>query len=324
MIKRIFVMLLISILILSLAIVGYAVSLKSSAGSVGGVWYTVSAGLGEIVKEVIPDIDIKTVPGGGLANLARVSEGESEIGVVYSTFVPIAMKGIKPFEKEYPNIRVLATGFGKCYLQFVMEKKHGITSVDQLIDQKFPLKIAVDRVGTTDEWALTKVLEYYNLTYKDLEEWGGKVFHTGYSDQATLMKDRHANAMFQNIAVPSAAVMEVKIGQDLVLLTFPEDLRKFLNEKYGFALGDIQAGSYEGTVEKDTPSLLCITTFIVNKDVPDEIVYKITKAICENTDRVRAIHDSCKIFDPKIAWKDGGGPVHPGAEKYYREMGFMK
>ena len=70
--------------------------------------------------------------------------------------------------------------------------------------------------------------------------------------------------------------------------------------------------------------MLCITTFVVNKDVPEDIVYNRTKAICENTDRVKEIHQSCKTFDPKIAWKDGGGPVHPGAEKYYREMGFME
>ena len=55
-----------------------------------------------------------------------------------------------------------------------------------------------------------------------------------------------------------------------------------------------------------------------------DVVYRVVKVVGENPDRVRKIHDSLKDFDPKVGWKDLGGPLHPGAEKFYREKGWMK
>lgn len=61
-----------------------------------------------------------------------------------------------------------------------------------------------------------------------------------------------------------------------------------------------------------------------NAKVSADVVYRVVKILAENPDRVRKIHDSVKEFDPTTAWKDLGAPLHPGAEKYYREKGWIK
>src|SRR5690606_7372501 len=102
-----------------------------------------------------------------------------------------------------------------------------------------------------------------------------------------------------------------------------EELQAALIEKYAFAPGEIPAGSYSGMVKEPVRTVAVNTTLAVHKDVPEEIVYRITKIIAENADRVRATHDSAQVFDPATAWQHVGAPLHPGAERYYREAGYL-
>ena len=311
-------------LVLSLGAAGYAINLKATAGGVGGVWYTTLAGISEIVHGQYPDITIRVVPGGGLINQPRVGTGEAELGFTFPPQAFAARNGNDPFSEKYPDIRLICTGLGYSYLTFVVAKETGITSIEEIIQRKYPLRLAVERRGTTDEWACRKTLEYYGVTYEDIEEWGGKVYHAGYGDQATLFKDRHVDAIFENIAIPASAIMEAKIAREIRLLPFPKGLADYLHETYAFAKGKIPGGSYGGVVEWDYPSLSSSGTIMVNKDVPEDAVYKITMALLENADKVHAIHASCESFVPEMAWKDVGGPLHPGAERAYKEKGYIK
>ncbi|GAI65091.1 unnamed protein product [marine sediment metagenome] len=321
--KKFLVGVVVCLLVLSLGVTGYAISLKATAGGVGGVWYTTLAGIAEIVHEQCPDITIRVVPGGGLINQPRVGTGEAELGFTFPPQAFAARHGNDPFSEKYPDIRLICTGLGYSYLTFVVAEETGITSIEEIVQRKYPLKLAVERRGTTDEWGCRKVLEYYGVTFEDIEKWGGKVYHAGYGDQATLFKDRHVDAIFENIAIPASAIMEAKIARRIRLLPFPKGLVDYLHETYAFARGKIPEGSY-GVVGWDYPSLSSSGTIMVNKNVPEDVVYKITKALLENADRVHAIHASCESFVPEVAWKDVGGPLHPGAERAYKEKGYMK
>ena len=76
-------------------------------------------------------------------------------------------------------------------------------------------------------------------------------------------------------------------------------------------------------MERDATTLLTQSIMVVNKNVPDDAVYKYAKALCENVDKVKTIHKGLANFNPKNIWKDLGGPLHPGAEKYAREKGYI-
>ena len=94
-------------------------------------------------------------------------------------------------------------------------------------------------------------------------------------------------------------------------------------KEYAFVKGRIPAGSY-GIVEADLPSPESPTMMTANAKLSADVVYRVVKVMGENPDRVRKIHDSLKEFDPTDGWKDLGAPLHPGAEKYFREKGWMK
>ncbi len=300
------------------------ISLQGSAGGVGGVWYIMLAGIADLIKEKVPAIQIKVVPGGGLINPPRVGKGDVQMAVVFAPQAAASYHGMEPFKEKTPDIRMVAGGFGNVYVQCAVAEETGLTSFDEIIKKKYPLKIAVERKGTTDEWTFATAFSYYKLGYGDLVKWGGKVMHTGYGDQGTMMKDRHVDAIWENIAIPAPVIQDVLISRKIKILPLSQELIKWMTEKYSLSSGEIPAGSYGGVVSQPVPTVLHITSIAVHAAVPEDVVYTITKVLCENPDRVWGIHASAKAFDPKVAWKDLGAPIHKGAEKYYREKGYMK
>jgi len=202
-----------------------AITLKAAAGGTGGGWYQAFSQMAQLVKEKDASIDIKVVPGGGLANPPRVDSGEVQLGFAFPPFINAASKGKNPYDKAYPNIRTIAGGFGLNPLQFVVTQDTGITSIEDMIQKKYPLKFAGDRVGTTDEWSTKTVLGFYNITYDVIKNWGGKMMHLGYGDIETQIKDRNADATFVMIAPPASVLTSISISRPIRVLSFSKELR---------------------------------------------------------------------------------------------------
>jgi TRAP transporter TAXI family solute receptor len=301
----------------------WAVSLKAAAGGTGGGWYQAFSQLAQLVKEKDSSIDIKVVPGGGLANPPRVDAGEVQLGFAFPPFVNAAGKGKKPYKKAHSNIRTVAGGFGLNPLQFVITQDTGINSIEEIIQKKFPLKFAADRVGTTDEWSCKTVLEYYKVSYDDIKKWGGKVMHLGYGDIETQIKDRNADATFVMIAPPASIVTSISISRPIRLLGFSDELRDYLVNDWSFSPASIKAGTYKGQ-DQDVQTVALFTAIMANKKAPDDVIYKITKIILDNPDRVRKISPAFKNFDPSKAGIGTGGELHPGAMKFYKEKGWIQ
>ncbi len=125
-------------------------------GGLGGVWYTMFTGISELVKEKDPGVIIRVIPGGGLIAVQKVGEGASELGFGFPWTVADARAGREPFKAALPDVRGVMSGFGSSYLQFVVDKRFGAASMDEIFKKKMPIRIAVDRVGTTDELALRR------------------------------------------------------------------------------------------------------------------------------------------------------------------------
>ena len=166
--------------------------------------------------------------------------------------------------------------------------------------------------------------DYFHTTYGEIKKNGGKVYFIGYSGISTNMKDRHIDFTCINIAPPAAIIQELALGRKLKILPFPEDLRKLMHEKYGYGLSVIKKEIYPGVLSQDIPTVTTGTAAMCHKSVDPDVIYQITKILCENKDRLLSIHKSTKVFEPTTAWKNMPAPLHPGAERYYKEKGYMK
>ncbi len=294
------------------------------AGGVGGGWYNVAAAVGDMVVKAAPSLQLNVVPGAGIANNLRVAKNEVPLALGFPPLAKAMMDGTEPYTAADKNtdIRGVLAGFSFTYLTLAVADEVPFTTFDEFIQKKYPLKIAVDRVGTTDEWSLRLALLSYGVTYDDLKKWGGSVVFTGYGDQATNMKDKHVDAVWENISAPSPTIQDVATGRKLRIIPLPDPLRKGLVDKYSFADHPIPAGAYGN--DKPIPSLASVTTLYTNAKVADDPIYAITRIICEDPKRIHQAQASAEDILPETAWQNTGTPLHPGAARYFKEKGFMK
>jgi uncharacterized protein len=302
------------------------------AGGVGGGWYVQAGGIARMIAETEPNIILKVIPGGGVVNPVRVSRHKDDLGWGITFVDKMAFKGLAPvYKKAHPDVRSLGGIFGIYHIHVLGAKKKGITSMDKLADMVKAgkkVKVAAPMKGTSDLPLMNTILSFYGISLKDIEKAGGKVFHAVYSDMVNLYKDHHVDFVFTHLGLPGAAITEMTVSRDSSLIALSDDCIDHLNNELGTLSRDsgrslIPKGTYKGQ-EIDVPTVVSAGELIINKDVPENVAYTIIKIICENTDELYKINPANKNFKPEVGWKNVALPLHPGAEKYYKDAGFMK
>lgn len=304
----------------------YAQTLTWTAGGVGGGWYAIAGGIANIINEKSGGITVKVIPGGGTANPRLVDKGDCELGWGLPFMNVAAWNGEDPYDKKHSNLRAIAGGMSLNFFHFYVGAENPIKNTDEVFIQKKALRMAISPSGTSDEWVFRKVLAHYKTNYKSLEGAGFKFFRGSYAEQASQFKDKNVDAVFTFLAPPAAAVTEASIGRNLRLVPFSESLLQSLKQ-YGIESGKILAGTYPKAANagEDITTATAGSVILINKNVSEDVAYRITKAIHENLDQFRKIHASLVPYQLKDGITGLGSiPLHPGAEKYFKEKGILK
>jgi len=299
----------------------HAETLEFTAGGVGGGWYNMASGLSALVQEKESGLSLKTVPGGGVSNPSKINKGVSQLGFIQSIFGVAAKKGSGPFKgKPHTEIRMVLHGLADNYLHLVKAKddKAGFSDIFTSGSRK----IGVAKAGSTDEYSFRFVMEHYGTSYDKLRS-AGKVVNAGYLDLASAFKDGQIDYIFVLLGLPGSMVVDASQGRDTALVPFGSKLRDDLSATWGYAKKAIPAGTYAANKDADVPVLVTSTSLYASSKVSDDTIYKIVKAICENTDRLGTIAASMENFSCRNAAGDGAVPLHPGAAKYLKEKGYI-
>lgn len=299
------------------------IHLAATAGGVGGTWYSTLGALSGLLNEKDSSIRFTVSPGGGVANPGTIGEGQFDIGWVYPTFAKLAYEGKDVYQKEYKDLRIMATNFSPNYFELSILADSDISSLEEIFKEKRPVRFLTGKQSTSTGFFFIRVLQFYNSSVEEIESWGGKVLFRAYSDWAGLVQDGHVDIMFNQIALPSAVLQEILTHRDVKLLPFSEDFRDYMAPKYALEKVIIPAGTYS-FLKEDIPSLRFGNALAVNKNVSDEAIYRILEILDQNLEEVKSIHPSWKNFDTRNAWKNPGIPLHPAAEKFYKDKGYMK
>jgi TRAP transporter TAXI family solute receptor len=310
-------------------------SLTWTAGAVGGGWYAISGGMAELLREKA-GLNIKVIPGGGTQNPVLVEKGEAELGMGLPPLLGAAQRGEDPYPgQKMEHLRALAGNMSLNTFHFYVaaDSPFAKMTMDEIFRGKKPIRLAISKPGSSDVWVFEKVMEFYGYCqagktadcYKTWEVAGTKFFRGSYSEQAGAFKDRNVDGTFTFLALPGASITEASVGRELKLLAFPKPLLEYLG-KFGLGEGTIPAGTYPKAVNGNEPvvSATMGTTITVNAKMANDLAYTITKTLNENVDRVRRIHGSLSDYDPAKGYLYLGVALHPGAERYYREKGYLK
>ena len=253
---------------------------------------------------------------GSIENLRKVDKGKSDFAVVYSGHVYLGREGrLKNDTKKYEDVMAVAYLYG-APAQLVVRKGSGINSVKDLEGKKVG-------VGNAGSGAFANC----ELFFTHMGVWD-KIERNamGYNDAANAFGNNQLDAFWLFTAFPSGAVIMAAQTNDIDLVDLGKDAEEsgFYEEYPYFGKLTVPAGTYKG-VDKDTPSFQDSALWVANSEVSDEIVYDLLSKIF--TDEGLAYMKEQKKTFKEMAVENGikgvVTPLHPGAEKFWKEKGLM-
>ncbi|MCI0546752.1 MAG: TAXI family TRAP transporter solute-binding subunit [Candidatus Rokubacteria bacterium] len=296
--------------------------LKIGVSSAGGDWFRAGAKFATIVPTVLPDLASSTVIGGGVVNVSRIGKGENQIAFALTPYPEQGYTGQgKQFPAPLKNVRLMASNLGRTVVvAIVVLKDSPIKSIHDLKGK---------RIVTGDRgWGTTELAEAFMATAgmppDKFKADGGTISYTSITDRSKALQDRNVDAIFIPAQVPYAELMAVQQAIGLRVIGFPSDLvDKTLATVPGIIKAPVPKGLY-GVVDQELPTAGFLQQLIVDAALSDELVYRITKLWWE---RIKEIHEIAPGLDQanvKLAMENASIPFHPGAVRYYKEVGVAR
>lgn len=319
--------LLILLVMLCLIFVGFssvgAESIRMATFTAGSGWHIQGEAMAEVMRANVSAISMLSVLPytGGVGNPILLHQKEAEIALGFPTETQLAIAGEWPYEEEMPGLNALVGHLDLYWYVFTVRKDTGITSVQQILDEQFPLRLMVLTPGSSGDWTTRNFLEAHGLSYDMLRDFGGSVQHRSFAAAADAVRDGRADA-FAHVCTPGHPTWtELAATTDITFLPISDEAMEFFQERYGYVADEIPVGEFRGIISP-VPVIGFYTTLLATVDLSEEIAYQITKAIVENKEYLISGYAAFRDFRPEIAW-DVPLPLHEGALRYYREMGYL-
>ena len=256
--------------------------------------------------------DTAQATGASAENLRLINKGEAEYAIVQNDVMDYAYNGKDLFAGEkLENIMTIGTLYPEV-VQIAVSKDSGIKSVADFKGKR----ISVGDAGSGVEFNAKQILEGYGLTFDDI-----KKSNLSFKESAEGIQNGTLDGCFVTAGVPNAALQELAFSAGLVLVPVDSAAAEKICKKYNYyTVTSIPGGTYKGT-DSDTAALAIKATLAVNAKLDEEIVYQMTKALFENLDSLAAAHAKGKEVSAKAAVTGVSVPFHPGAKKYFTEIG---
>jgi uncharacterized protein len=302
------------------------VTLAFATLDTGSAWYVYGATMADVLRKVLPagsNVDVKPFAG-GVGNAKLIARNETQLGLSFTVTNRWAYEGKEAYDSRLENIRALVGGLDTYYLVAVAAKKLGVNSLKEIKDRRLPVKLYTQPVGALGEFGGRQLLRTYGLSYADLKGWGGTTTHVGYNIIVDAFKDGRADVLLAVVTPKHPSVTELTTFADVKFLSIEPDVVKAL-APLGYSPATMPANTFKNQPEPVT-TVGFPTVVITNKELPEPIAYTVTKTIIENKEALIRGHAGLSAFEPMTAWQPEkvGIPLHPGAERAYREKGWMK
>jgi len=285
----------------------------------GGTAYILGGGMASILNKYIPNVQMMVEAVGGTTPTVKFIgekfEKKQEVfGISTSDGIYYGYTGQKPFDKPFPMLRGVTFLYGaRSYL--VVPAKSPINSYYDLKEKR----VGVGAAGSGISEINMKLVEAHGIKvemYKRL--W------LGYMEVVQGIKDGSIDAGFLAGAYPIPAYRELSLVKDVRIIPADEVvLEKIIKGSPYFFKAMVKAGSYKG-VDKDIPILGYGIILETHSAVDAELVYNILKVLFEHREELVAVHPSAKEMTYESALFSIAIPLHPGAEKYFKEVGVLK
>jgi len=295
---------------------GAAEFINVLTGGTSGVYYPLGVAMSQIWGKAVEGSKTSVQATKASAeNLNLLQAGRGEAGISLGDAVSDAWNGNEEagFKNPLKKLRVIAALWPN-YIHFVAAADSGIKSLADIKGKK--ISVGAPKSGT--ELNVRAILKAANISYKDF----AKVEYLSYAESVELMKNKQLDVTLLSSGLGVAALRDLAVSQKVVFLTIPADIVTKINDP-AYTVGVIPAKTYEGQ-DSDVTTVSIQNYLLTHEGVSTNTVYTMTKSMFENLDQMAAAHSAGKSIKRDVAAKNPPAPLHPGAEKYYREVGVIK
>jgi hypothetical protein len=284
-------------------------------GGTSGVYYPLGVALSEIYASGIAGSRTQVqATKASVENLNLLSKGSGEIAFALGDSVALAWEGAADagFPAPLKNLRAIAAIYPN-YIQVVAETSTGATTLADLKGKS--LSVGAPASGT--ELNARAIFGAAGMKYEDMS----RIEYLPFAESSELIKNGQIQATLQSAGLGVASITDLATTHDITVIGIPAEVVAAVGAPYIPAV--IPAGTYRGQ-DADVPTAAIGNILVTSEAVSEETVYQMTKLIFDNLDRLKAAHSAAGAITLENALTGLSIPLHPGAERYYREVGLIK
>jgi len=285
-------------------------------GGTSGVYYPMGVALSQIYAKAMPDAKCTVQATKASAeNLNLLQAGRGEVAFTLGDSLSDAWKGNADagFKTSLKKLRGIA-GIYPNYIQIVAAADSGVKTLADLKCKR--ISVSAPKSGT--ELNARAIFKAAGLTYADF----AKVEYLPFGESVELMKNRQLDATLQSAGLGVSSLRDLATSVKIVIVPIPADVVAKVGDP-AYQSGVVPANTYEGQ-PANVPTAFVQNFLVTHEGVPTDTVYKMTRSMFENLDHLVAAHAAAKAIRKETALVGMPLPLHPGAEKYYREIGLIK
>ena len=288
-----------------------SIEINVGTGGSTGTYYGFCNVISTTLKEKTGAQLMIQASGASKANILDIEDGIVDMAIVQNDVMDYAYNGTSLFA-DVGAIKSFST-LGAAYAevcQIVARADSGIKTVADLKGKK----VSVGDSGSGVEFNAQQILGAYDITFEDIDKQ-----NLSFQASADALKDGKIDAFFCTAGAPTVAITDLSTTTGIVLVEIDAEHLAKLQADYGFyAEYTVPAGTYNG-IDTDAKTVAVKATFIVSNELDEETVYQLTKAIYENKDEYA--HAKAAEMNLEYAVSSISVPFHPGAERYFKEVG---
>lgn len=286
-----------------------------ATGGTSGTYYPFGGAIANIWNTKVQNMNVTAQATGASAeNLRLISKGEAEFAIVQNDVMDYAFNGSDMFAgQKLANLATIGTLYPEV-IQIAASTSSGIKSVKDMKGKR----VSVGDAGSGVEFNAKQILLGYGLSFDDI-----KKANLSFKESSDAIQNGTLDACFITAGVPNAALQELALTAGLVLIPVNGAEASQIMNTYGYYTQfDIPSGTYKGS-DVVTTTLAVKATLAVSSKLDEKVVYDLTKALFENQADLAASHAKGKELSASYAVTGVSVPFHPGAAKYYKELGLL-
>lgn len=296
-------------------------NLLFATGGISGTFYPLGGAIAQVWNKKIPGLNVTVqATGGSVENVRLLGSKGAEVAISMNDIAFYGYSGLEVFQaknEKYTNYSAI----GNVYPDVIQIFSRKDSPIRKIADLKGK-KVSVGAPGSGTEISARQILGVNGMDYKNRKDINP--LYLSYAESADQFKDNHVDACYFVVSVPNGALQDINVMNPVQFLEIDDAMFAQIIKSYPlYSRFEIQANAYHGQA-KPVKTIAIFSSIFVRNDIPEDIVYQMTKVMYEENAAIAQAHAAGKFL--KLETATGGIPVpfHPGAIKYYKEKGILK